>query len=290
MKREACANDPAAENLKPRSVRISTRQSRPIVVYCQVTSPAMVPNRAADDSTVRTAAQFVTTHWSLVLAAGDSASPEAQVALNRLCQAYWFPLYVYVRRRGHGVEEAKDLTQEFFARLLANQAFTRITREGGKFRSFLLKALDHFLIHEWEHCRAQKRDQRRVAFSLDALDAESRYRFEPVEEATPETLFERQWAATLLDQVMNQLRLEYAGEGKAVLFQRLQPCLTGAEDRLPYAALAIQLDRTEDAIKMAVHRLRQRYGELLRTEISHTVAGPEGIEEEIRYLIAMTAR
>jgi len=250
----------------------------------------MVPNRAADESRVRTAAQFATTHWSLVLTAGNDASPEALAALNQLCQTYWLPLYVYVRRKGHDPEEAKDLTQEFFARLFATRALTRITREGGKFRSFLLKALNHFLIHEWERCRAQKRDQRRVAFSLDALDAESRYRFEPVEEATPETMFERQWAATLLDQVMNKLRLEYAGEGKAELFQRLQPCLTGAEDRLPYAASAIQLDRTEDAIKMAVHRLRQRYGELLRAEIGHTVAGPEEIEGEIRHLIAMTAR
>ncbi len=182
------------------------------------------------------------------------------------------------------------MTQEFFARLLDKQALARIQREGGKFRSFLLKALNHFLVNEWERHRAQKRDERRVAFSLDELDLEGRFQAEPADEAAPESLFDRQWAATVLEQVMKRLRDEYAAAGKAELFRRLQPCLTGAERMLPYAQLATPLGLTESAVKMAVHRLRKRYGELVRAEIVHTVATPREAEEEIRYLIAITAR
>lgn len=236
------------------------------------------------------AAAFTATHWSVVLAAGQAGSPASAAALETLCRTYWYPLYAYVRRQGYRPEDAQDLTQDFFARLLGRQALEHLTREGGKFRSFLLTALNHFLINEWEHHRAQKRDPRKIAFSLDALDPESRYRFEPADEATPEILFERQWAATLLDQVLHRLQDEYAAEGKADLFQRLRPCLTGAEPMLPYAGLARQSGLTEDAVKMAVRRLRQRYGELLRAEIAHTVARPEDIDEEIHHLIAITAR
>jgi RNA polymerase sigma factor (sigma-70 family) len=250
----------------------------------------MDAERDQKESETRAASQFTTTHWSVVLTAGEGASPEAAKALDRLCRAYWYPLYAYVRRRGYSCEDAKDLTQEFFARLLDKQALAHLEREGGKFRSFLLKALNHFLVNEWEHHRAQKRDERRIAFSLDELAPESRYQYEPADEATPERLFDRQWAATLLDQVLNRLREQYAGEGKTDLFQRLQPCLTGAEQKLPYAGLAAQLRITENAVKMAVHRLRRRYGDLLRAEIAHTVASPQEVEDEIRYLIAMAVR
>ncbi len=234
--------------------------------------------------------EFTTTHWSVVLAAGSSDSSQAAEALEQLCRTYWYPLYAYVRRQGHAAQDAEDLTQEFFARLLDKQALARIRREGGKFRSFLLKALNHFLVNERERHHAQKRDERRVAFSLDEPDLESRFQAEPADAAAPESLFDRQWAATVLEQVMNRLGDEYAAAGKADLFGRLQPCLTGAEQMLPYAELATPLGLTEDAVKMAVHRLRKRYGELVRVEIVHTVATPQEAEEEIRYLIAITAR
>ena len=250
----------------------------------------MGPDGQREESTARGADQFTTTHWSVVLAAADRQSPAAAAALERLCRTYWYPLYAYVRRGGHRAEDAQDLTQEFFAQLLSRQALAHLTREGGKFRSFLLRALNHFLINEWEHRRARKRDCQKVAFSLDALDPEARYRLEPANELTPEILCERQWADTLLEQVMNRLGEEYASEGKGDLFRRLQPCLTGAEPRLPYARLAAPLGLTEAAVKMAVHRLRKRYGDLLRTEIAHTVARPEEINDEIRHLIAISAR
>jgi len=244
----------------------------------------------SDDAVSHSSPLFQTTHWSVVLAAGDGDSPQAADALEKLCRTYWYPLYAYVRRKGHAAQDAQDMTQGFFAHLLGKQAFGQLEREGGKFRSFLLTALNHYLVNEWARRNAGKRDERKVAFSLDELDPESRYRFEPADAATPESLFDRQWAATLLDQVMNRLRNEYASEGKADMFQRLQPCLTGAEAMLPYAELATQLGRTENAVKMAVHRLRKRYGELLRAEIVQTVTSPQEAEEEIRHLIAMTAR
>lgn len=233
---------------------------------------------------------FATTHWSVVLAAGELGSPKSAESLETLCRTYWYPLYAYVRRKGYGPHDAQDLTQDFFARLLEKHPLGDIRREGGKFRSFLLTALSHFLVNEWEHQRAQKRDQRKAAFSLDELEPEARYQVEPADPATPETLFERQWAATLLAQVMGRLRDEYAREAKAELFQRLQPCLTGAEQMLPYAELAALLGMTGDAIKMAVHRLRKRYGELLRAAVADTVTRPQEAEDEIRHLIAITAR
>ena len=234
---------------------------------------------------------FTTTRWSVVLAAGHQDGPLAADALEKLCRTYWYPLYAYVRRKGYAAHDAQDLTQAFFTRLMEKQALVHIQREGGKFRSFLLTALKHFLVNEWEHRRAKKRDAQQLVFSLDEFDPESRYQFEPADDkASPEILFDRQWAATLLDQVMNRLCAEYACEGKADLFQRLQPCLTGAEPVLPYADLAALLGMTTNAVKMAVHRLRKRYGELLRAEIADTVASPQEVEDEIRHLIAVAAR
>ena len=237
----------------------------------------------------RPAELFATTHWSVVLAAADEGRPEAAEALETLCRTYWYPLYAFVRRRGHNPEDAEDLTQGFFAHLLEKQALGQLTREGGKFRSFLLTALNHFLTNEWEHQRAQKRDQRRVVVSLDDFDPEARYRLEPVEVIAPEMLFDRQWAATLLNQVLARLRAEQTAEGKGEAFDRLRGCLTGAEASLPYADLAAQLGMTGSAVKMAVHRLRKRYGELLRAEIARTVASPQEVDEEIRHLIAINA-
>lgn len=223
-----------------------------------------------------------------MLAVGQAESSASDAALELLCRTYWYPLYAYVRRRGHSVEEAQDLTQEFFQRLLERHAFEHLRREGGKLRSFLLTALNHFLVNEWAHRRARKRDERKIAFSLDALDPESRYRLEPGTETNPEMLYERRWAEALLRQVLLQLEDEHAAAGKASLFEHLRPCLTGAEPALPYAALAVRLGLTEGAVKMAVHRLRQRYGELLRAEIARLVGSPAEVDEEIRHLIALT--
>lgn len=236
------------------------------------------------------AGAFRTTHWSVVLAASRRNAPDAQDALAKLCQSYWYPLYAYVRRRGHDSHEAEDLTQEFFARLLDKNYLEGITREGGRFRSYLLTTLKHFLANEWERARAQKRGGGKALVSLDDQDAEARYKFEPADSATPEILFERRWALTVLDQVMVRLRDEYITQGKAVLFEHLQPLLAGDKSLIPYAEVGAALSMSEGAVKVAVHRLRKRYGQLLQDEIAETVAAPEEVEDEIRYLISAASR
>jgi RNA polymerase sigma-70 factor (ECF subfamily) len=235
-------------------------------------------------------AAFVTTHWSVVLSAARLESPEASQALEKLCRAYWYPLYAFVRRNGHGPHEAEDLTQEFFARLLKKNYLKAVTVEGGKFRSYLLTLLKHFLVNEWHRESAQKRGGGSTLLSIDDKAAETRYACQPVDHSTPETLFERSWAMTLLDQVMNRLRDDYAASGKGKVFAALQDYLSGAERLVPYAELGAGLGMSEGAVKIAVHRLRHRYGELLRAEIAQTVSTPEEIEGEIRNLITVTAR
>lgn len=232
---------------------------------------------------------FGTTLWTVVLAAGDPDHPGAAAALDRLCRVYWYPVYAYVRRKGRGAAEAEDLTQEFFARLLGRGFPGGIRREGGKFRSYLLRALDHFLVNEWRRDQAAKRGGGATTFSLDGVDAEARYRLEPADAATPESLYDRRWAATVLDAARARLRDEYARQGKAELFAALEPCLTGRDDALPYPELMARLELKSSALKMAVHRLRKRYGEMLRDEIAQTVATPGEVEDEIRHLIAATS-
>src|SRR5262245_26085439 len=183
---------------------------------------------------------FATTHWSVVLAVGAAADGRASEALEQLCRAYWYPLYAYVRRRGFSPEDAEDLTQEFFVLLLDRDSLATIKREGGRFRSFLLTALKRFLVNEHERQQALKRGGGQAHFSLDELVPEERYRFEPIEQVTLEILFERRWASTLLDLAMSRLRTEYAATEKERLFERLKPCLSGAEDRTAYAELATE--------------------------------------------------
>jgi RNA polymerase sigma factor (sigma-70 family) len=233
-----------------------------------------------------TAQPFAPTRWSVVLAAGRSASPSAQEALATLCQAYWYPLYAYVRRQGYSPPDAQDLTQEFFARLLEKQYLARIQREGGRFRSFLLTALKRFLANEWDRAKAQKRGGHQAVISFDAGSAETRYRREPAHELTPEKIYERQWAQALLDQVLARLREEYAATGKRELFEQISVSLSQRRGAVRYADIAVRHGPTEAAVKMAVQRLRARYRELLRAEIAHTVATPAEIEEEIRHLFA----
>ena len=232
--------------------------------------------------------QFATTRWTLVLAAGRDTPARAQAALAELCQTYWYPLYAYVRRRGHGPQDAEDLTQAFLARLLEKRAVAAARRQRGKFRAFLLSSLTHFLSDEWDKARAQKRGGRKE-IRLDALSAETRYAAQGQDRLTAEKLFDRQWALRLLEQVLCRLADEFAAAGKAKLFEQLRDCLTGARAALPYAQLARQLGMTEGAVKVAVHRLRQRYRELLFEEIAQTVATPEDVQEELRDLFRALA-
>jgi len=231
---------------------------------------------------------FVTTHWSVVLAAGRDDTPRASDALGKLCQTYWYSLYAYVRQHGYAPHDAQDLTQEFFARLLAKNTLGATTREKGKFRSFLLTALNHFLVDEWKKARAQKRGGGQVV-SLNARDAETRFEREPVDALTPERLFEQNWALSLLDSVYRLLQCEYERDDKGALFHELKFCLTGARSSVPYSSLAERLNMPENTVKTSVHRLRQRYRELLRAEVAHTVASPSEVEEELRSLFRALA-
>jgi RNA polymerase sigma factor (sigma-70 family) len=227
---------------------------------------------------------FATTHWSVVLSAGGSDTPRAQEALARLCQVYWYPLYAYVRRRGYGPEDAQDLTQEFFARLLAHKWVGSADPQKGRFRSFLLTAMNHFLADEWDRLKAQKRGGGGRVLPLEVETAETRFQLEPADPLTPEKIYERRWAQTLLETVFEQLRQAYEAEGKAALFAELKGGLAQARAALPYAELAARLKLSEGALRVAMHRLRQRYREVLRAEIAHTVNEPGEVEEELRYL------
>jgi len=244
------------------------------------------PDQPPRDAAV-TAAQFATTHWSVVVAAGQNNSPQAHQALEVLCRAYWYPLYAYVRRKGYDAHLAQDLTQEFFARLLVRNYLSVADRNRGKFRSFLLGCLEHFLAREWTRAHAQKRGGGQLLFSLDEMDAENRYLREPAHELTAEKIFDRRWATTLLGQAMARLREECLASQKRDLFEKAQNYLSGEKGEASYADLAASLDMSEGAIKVAVHRLRQRYGELVRAEIAQTVATPEEIDEELHHLYAV---
>lgn len=233
---------------------------------------------------------FATTHWSVVLAAGQGESLEATVALEQLCRAYWYPLYAHARRRGHVIEEAQDLTQEFFARLLARRWISRADARRGRFRSFLLGAFDHFLANEWDRARCEKRGGGQAHFPFDALAAERLYLLEPGPGLNAEELYERDWALRLLEQVRGRLREEYVRAGQAERFELWERFLPGEESPPSYAAAAGQFGVAEGTLKSGVHRLKQRYGQLLREEISQTVAGPEEVEDELRHLLAILAR
>ena len=232
---------------------------------------------------------FVTTQWSVVLAATRSDTTKAQAAMEKLCRTYWYPLYAYVRRRGHPAQDAQDLTQAFFARLLERHWVDDADRERGRFRTFLLTAMSRFLSDEWDKARAQKRggDVTHVPVQLDT--AETRYGHEPLDDATPEQYYERRWALTLLDTVLQRLRAEYQHAGKGELFDTLNSCLVGGRESQPYAELATKLDMNEGAVKVAVHRLRKRYRKLLRVEIAESMDATEDVDEELRHLFAVLA-
>jgi RNA polymerase sigma-70 factor (ECF subfamily) len=229
-------------------------------------------------------ARFATTHWSVVVAAGRHSSPQAREALATLCRTYWYPLYVFVRRQGFSAEESQDLTQEFFARLLEKDFLAVVDREKGRFRSFLLAACKHFLSNERDKARAKKRGGDRELISFDVGQAESRYRLEPAHDLTPEKLYERRWAMTLLDQVLALLKNESVQAGKADQFAHLKAFLTGHKGETSYQEVAEKLGMTLGAAKVAAHRLRKRYRELLHEEIAKTTSDTDSIEDEIREL------
>jgi RNA polymerase sigma-70 factor (ECF subfamily) len=229
---------------------------------------------------------FATTQWSLVLSAADHSSPRAQQALAELCASYWYPLYAFVRRQGSSAVEAEDLTQSFFLALVEKEFLAATGPEKGRFRTFLLLCLKRFLANQRDRQRAQKRGGGRPLVSINRDEAESRYQAEPADAATPERIFERRWALALLDQVLARLEDEYRQSGKASLFRDLKVYLVADEPAARYADVAASLGLTEGAVKVAVHRLRRRYGELLRAEVARTLARPADVKEEIQALFA----
>jgi RNA polymerase sigma-70 factor (ECF subfamily) len=229
--------------------------------------------------------QFPTTRWTLVVAAGDSHRKEAGPALVSLCENYWYPLYAYLRRRGYSSDQAQDLTQEFFIRVLEGRYLDRAEREKGRFRSFLLTSLKFFVADEEDRQRAHKRGGG-VVVPLEFSSGEERYQREPAHDETPERIFERRWALSVLDRVVEKLRNEFVQHGRPEHFERLKVFLLGQSDA-PYAALARDINISEGALKVAIHRLRKRYRELFRQEIADTVADPAEVESELRYLAAV---
>lgn len=228
---------------------------------------------------------FPSTHWSVVLLAGREDSAQAAEALEKLCRAYWFPLYAYARRRGHDVMSAEDLTQAFFADLLERQALGQVDRSKGKFRSFLLASLNNFLNNEWDKAQRLKRGGGREIVSFDGMSVEERYQFEPPDEATPERLFERRWAQAVLAQAVSRMGAESRAAGMERRFEVLKDFLMGDAGSASYEGAAARLDLTVSAVTSAIHRLRGRFREVFREEIAHTVTSPQEVEEEIRHLL-----
>ena len=238
--------------------------------------------------TLAGSSDFPTTRWTMVLAAADPQRTGARSALVSLCEGYWYPLYAYVRRRGYPADQAEDLTQQFFIRILEGRYLDRAEPEKGRFRAFLLTSMKFFLADEADRVRAQKRGGGNV-LSLEISSAEGRYQREPAHNETPERIFERHWALSVLDRVMERLRSESVQHGRIDHFNRLKVFLVD-QGETPYAELAREMGTSEGALKVAIHRLRKRYRDLFRQEIADTVADPAEVEPELRYLAAVVTR
>jgi len=233
------------------------------------------------------ACEFVTTHWSVVRRAGKGDSPEATQALEHLCRSYWYPLYAFIRRKGHSPADAQDLTQDFFARFLEKHYLALADQNRGKFRTFLLRSLEHFLINEWNKASAAKRGGTKPPISWDQQDAESRYLLEPMDGASPDKLFEKRWALGLLDLALERLRQDYVDSHKEGLFDALKPCIWEQDSSGSYERIGLKLGMSEGAVKVAAYRMRLRYRELLCEEVANTVDTQADVDEELRYLAAV---
>jgi len=232
--------------------------------------------------------QFPQTRWSVLLAARDDHDEaRAAAALDELCRAYWFPLYVYVRRRGFSPHDAEDLTQGYFAALIEKDYLAGADRERGKLRSFLLVTLKHFIADEWSKASALKRGAGKTPISIDAADAEERYALEPTDEQSPDRLYEKRWALTLLDNVLEQLRTDYSTAGQLELFDALKKFLSWNSGREAYREVAARLGMKENAVRVAIFRLRRRYGDLLRSQVADTVMTADEIPTELEYLFTV---
>jgi DNA-directed RNA polymerase specialized sigma24 family protein len=230
---------------------------------------------------------FHTTHWTVVLKARDNDDTAAREALDSLCATYWYPLYAFIRRQGASAEEAEDLTQEFFHRFLERHSLGRVRPWAGKFRSFLLVCLKNFLANERERAHAQRRGGGCALLPLESRDAETRYALEPADHLTPEVVFERRWAFAVLERTILELRREYVAGDKGALFEELEGFLPGGQGSVCKAELAARRGVSVGAIDVAIHRMRQRFGILLREQVAQTVASADKVEEEIRYLISV---
>src|SRR5690606_29227311 len=241
---------------------------------------------SVDSAGANGAGRFATTRWSLVLAAGRQSSPDASAALASLCERYWYPLYAFARRRGCAAHDAADLTQSFFAALLERDYLRGVDQQKGQFRSFLLTMFKRFVSKQRDHQQAQKRGGDRTILSFDVERAEARFRLEPADLQTPERAFDRQWATTLLAGVLAKLEQEYLEKDRGEMFAACRDYLVGSGEAGGYAATAAALDSTEGAVKVAVHRMRQRYRELLKQEVADTVESAAEVDEELRSLLA----
>ncbi|MES2570929.1 MAG: sigma-70 family RNA polymerase sigma factor [Verrucomicrobiota bacterium] len=230
------------------------------------------------------AKHFSATRWSVILTATND-SPAGAAALSVFCRAYWFPLYTFARRSGLGPHDAEDATQGFFVHLLGKQTLDAVDREKGRFRTFLLASLKHFLADERDRAHAKKRGGGQLPISLETAAAEKRYALEPLDELSPDRLFDRRWALTIIEQALDRLRAEYEALGKSALFSALHPLLATPEQARPYAEIGATLAMNEGAIKVAVHRLRQRYRVALREQIAETVTTPAEVDAELRHLL-----
>jgi len=229
---------------------------------------------------------FATTHWSVVLQAGEAHSSQSATALEKLCRTYWCPLYAFIRRQGRTDEDAKDLTQQFFSQLLERRDFQNVDARKGKFRTFLLASLMHFLSNERDYNRAAKRGGGKLALSLDTFTAEQFHRMEPASDLSPDKLFDQRWAITLLEEAVSQLRVEMLVAGKTAQFEELKTFLTNEPGDGEYLAVGRRLECSSQSVAVMVHRMRQRYRELVRAEVAHTVSSPLEVEEEMRHLYA----
>lgn len=247
----------------------------------------MAPSGGDDDGRETPAGIFATTHWSVVLAAGLHDTPQSTAALEKLCRTYWLPIYGYIRRWGYPPEEAEDYTQELFARLLRKNSFAAADPEKGRFRSFLLGALKNLLADAKDKAQAAKRGEGRPLLCWEDLAAEERLRTEPLDQLSPDRVFDRRWAMTILEQAAQKLKKEYQGPDRLRLFETLKPYLGGSEVAPSYAQTAARLGLNENAAKAAIFRMRQRYSMLVRVEVAQTVNSPQDVEGEIRYLVSL---